>query len=362
GQSAADTALTLAVYSSPGTTPDFQTISTAAPTGSATFTVSGLAALPKATFSNTNLAVPTTQSLTIQGSTSSTVILDPYANPSGSGEQFVLVPIAGPQFTSAPGFGAPTAQARLLIVELTMGATTNEVVLYAGIDGNGDGKPNSFEQACETAAVRAGTARCIVDLAHAPAGAANAWVLIAAQQGLSGPSTVSATLATAVPSIYSASPGADNSGGRIVVTGPGHVQASDSFPVRIDWGPVENGSQDLVTPGTYYGAVLIDGASGHTGQYGFVPFSFTRAAGGDDVADALETSGARTYVLESGESLQHVFFDVPANGTLDLTTGTDGKSNVAAYVARADFPTYAASPQVAAAPPVAAAASQWTLD
>ncbi len=65
------------------------------------------------------------------------------------------------------------------------------------------------------------------------------------------------------------------------------------------------------TPGNYYGAILFDAAPGaQQGLSGYVPFSFTRSSGGDDVADALQPDVVRVLHYSAVQTtLQHVFID-----------------------------------------------------
>jgi hypothetical protein len=123
---------------------------------------------------------------------------------------------------------------------------------------------------------------------------------------------------------------------------------------------------NALAPGRYYGAVLIDALPGLDGGAAFVPFALTRAAGGDDVIDALTlgADGQRNYVIEPGESLRHIFIDIPDTRVLGVHTVEPGGGNAASmsfYAARADFPGASLSPQVDAAPPIGAAAAQWSL-
>ena len=115
------------------------------------------------------------------------------------------------------------------------------------------------------------------------------------------------------------------------VTGPGHVAVGATFPLRLFWGTSSDGFNPILPGIRYYGAALVDGVSGlgvtDLGQTAFIPLSITRSVGQDDVADALEPNAMRTLVVEPGESLQHVFIDVPADvSTLSISTAQSGGS------------------------------------
>ena len=356
GQSASDTALTLAVYSSPGAAPPFQEFTINAPVGNTSLQLGNLVALPQASFSTTSLAPATVTNMTLGVDTTPDTL---YSTFPGTGKQFVLFPIS--QISNFPGTPPPNTQGRVFIVEIAA-STATVTNLYAGIDSNGNGQPDLVEQACFSSAQAGASARCVLDLRSAPASAKNVWALVDIRAGTSGV-TNSVALSGAVPMVNVPLSG-DNSGGQLKVTGPGHVPASADFPLHLTLGSVAN----ALAPGRYYGAVMIDALPGLNGQVGFVPFALTRNAGGDDVADALEpsTDALRNYVIEPGETLQHVFVDVAGDTrTLTVISGESEANGAAAsmafYVARADFPPASGSAQIAAAPPSSAAATQWTL-
>jgi subtilisin family serine protease len=357
GQSSSDNAFALAVYSQPGSMPPFQQFTINAPTGNVILQPSGLVALPQATFSTTSLEPATLTNMNLG--------VDPtpgdlYSTFPGTGKQFVLFPIS--RISNFPGTHPPNMQGRVFIVEVASSdaAVTN---LYAGVDSNGDGQPEFVEQACTSTTQTGGTARCVIDLRGAAASARNVWALVDIPQGRSD-AQQSVALSSGV-AMVNIPPGGDASGGRLTVTGPGHVPASASFPLRLTLGSVEN----ALVPDRYYGAVTIDALPGLNGQSGFIPFALTRNPGGDDIADAIQlsTDSLRNYAIESGETLQHVFVDVAADTkSLNVITGeaeslTNSAPSMAFYVARADFPGASASPQIAAAPPSSAAVAQWTL-
>jgi subtilisin family serine protease len=359
GQAATDTALTLAVYSSPGSAPAFQQLSANGPTTNVMLNPVGLVALPQATFGTTSLwpAQVTQMNLGVDPKPG-----DLYATFPGTGKQFVLFPITW-DFTDFFGGIPPPAQARALIVEITA-STASSAILYAGVDYNGDGQPEFAEQTC-SAPVSAGSARCVVDLGGvAKQTATNAWALVDIPQGTTG-TTYSVTVSGGTPyvGVPPVPPGADFSFGQLIVTGPGHVPAGASIPLRLTAGTVVA----PVAPGRYYGAVTIDAIPGvsNIGQVGIVPFSLTRASGNDDVADALEPNATRTLSLAPGETLAHQFIDVAGQSTLLVNTRyVDGSPNTAPVnfrVTRADFPPPSASPQIAGAPGAGSGDAQWSL-
>jgi subtilisin family serine protease len=350
GQSASDTALTFAAYSSPGTAPAFREITEDKPVFDATFTLDGLVALPRATFTSAASvpATPSNMSLGVDPTPN-----DLYSKFPGTGKDFVIFPIQPDTGFSAP---LPGTFGRVFIVEIAA-STSPSATLYAGIDSNGDGQPEFAEQAC-VSPVRGAGARCVVDLRGAPANG-SVWALVDVPSGAAG-ATYSVTLSSGVP----------YTGGGSNVAGPGHVPALMSFTVRVPPGSLVN----RLSPGRYYGAILIDAVppvSGIPGQVGFVPFAVRRTSGGNDVVDPLRLGAdvQRDYKIAAGESLRHSFVDIPDTRTLYIHTGppiesylgTPPEASATFYLARSDIPPSAQSAQVAAAPSVDAAVRQWSI-
>ena len=355
GPAAADIALTVAAYASSGTAPAFRVIAAPEPVGNADFQISGLAALPQASFTATSLVPATTTNLTL-GVDPQPVNL--YDNFPGSGKQFVLFPNVYQHGVDTAAYG------RLFIVEI---AASNAPLadLYAGIDSNGDGLPNQAEQACRATATSGSTAaaRCVVDLSGA--GQVNVWALVDVPSGTAGVN-YSVTLGSGIPSVNTRAP-SGLVAQQLHVAGPGHVDAGAAFPLRVFWGP--DGADDatpLLGQGTYYGGIMIDGTRGldaaSLGQSGVVPLSLTRGAG-DDIADALHSGVERTLYYAAGESLRHTFIDAPPGTAAILVDSrlASGSGPLSFSLVRADFPQSSASPQIAAAP-VSGGALSWTLN
>ena len=357
GGDAGDIALTVAVYASPGSAQPFQQIVADAPGGSATIHVSGLAALPRATFTAASL-VPAVQSNLAMG-------VDPvpgnvYGTFPAPGRQFMLFPNVYQQGIDTASYG------RAFIVEIAS-SDAPSTRLFAGIDSNGNGQPDPDEQTCATTAqgVVAPVARCVVDLRNA--GAVNVWALVEVPSGNAN-ATYNVTLSSGIPALNVLVPqGAVAQ--QLHVVGPGHVPADANFPLRLFWGPASaSDSYYPLSTGTYYGAILIDAAPGVapnvSGSAGIVPLSITRS-GGNDVADVLFPGVLHPLVFSSSgpETLQHEFIDVPAGvTTLEIDSNrTSGGDAVSFAAVRTDFPPSSISPQIAAAPAGPSAAA-WTLD
>lgn len=357
GQSATDIALTAAVYATPGAPPPFQTIAADAPGGSATIALGGLVALPQATFTTTSLAPATATQFTLPPDPNAANL---YAKFPGTGKQFVLFP-------NVYSVGVDTASyGRVFIVEVTA-SNAPQTNLYAGIDSNGNGQPDSSEQACSSSTSNGSqtVARCVVDLRDA--GPVNIWALVDVPQGTAGVN-YSITLGSGIPAVDVVLP-TGVVAQQLRAVGPGHVPVAAGFPLRVFWGrsSADDGTLPLGS-GTYYGAVMIDGVPGQEpgslGLSGVVPLSITRS-GSDDVADVLEPDAVRQFELPGPQpALRHLFVDVPPGASVlafDTALTTAARSGVTFAAVRADFPPASPSPDIAAAP-AGTPVSTWTLD
>lgn len=345
GRAASDIALQMDVYSYPGTQPAFRDIAANGPGGHVDIALSGLAALPLATYGVAKPVLAQTTNLSLSVDPSPGKLYDAFP---GAGKQFVLLPI-GPGGADICG----PRRARVLIAEIT-GSTAQQPVLYAGVDSDGDGQPSQAEQLCTQTASLSGNvlARCAVDLSNTPSTAGNAWVLVDVPNGIAG-TTYNISLSTGV-SYFPNSGACVGDNATYFATGSGHANALQAFAPRLSW-------SNLYPVGArYYGAVLVDGAAGLSGQTAMVPFAITRS-GSNDVADALEPDATRTFVLEPGESSSHMFVDGSPNlgGYVVSTSISGGSANF--YAAQTPSPAASTSAQIAAAPPASAAVTQWTL-
>jgi subtilisin family serine protease len=358
GRAAADIALQMDVYSDPGTQPAFRDISANGPGGHIDIPLSGLAALPQATYAVTVPALAQVSDLNLPVDPNPSKLYDTFP---GTGKQFVLIPI------KQAGVGACPAQpGRVLIAEIT-GSTAQQPMLTAGIDSDGDGQPSAAEERCGSSADNNGTARCVVDLRNAPVSASNVWVLVDVPNGVAG-TNYDITLSAAVsylPGTGSCAPSANP----YLTTGPGHADARQTLPVRLAWSNLYTGSSTR-----YYGAILVDGAAGLSGQTAMLPFALARS-GSNDVADAMfpyvgsgdpppEGNGTYNYAFSAAEQLQHRFIDLPPGATSlhvqsDLTAA--GNADIQFSAVRADFPAAASSPAISAAP-AGSPAESWTLN
>ena len=172
GQTATDTQMPLDVYSSPGTAPAFQEIAASGPGGSTIVNISGLVALPDASYSVTNLIPATISDLSMSADPTPN---DIYTTLPGQGKQFVLFPIEAIVGTDFGNFS------QVFIVEVTS-TDAPQTTLYAGIDSNGDGVPEFAEQQCQMSGSGNAKLRCVIDLRDFGT-ATNVWALVDVPQG-----------------------------------------------------------------------------------------------------------------------------------------------------------------------------------
>ena len=349
GAAASDTALTLSVLASAGTAPPFVDITATAPGGSDIVTLTGLVALPQPGFSVTPLQPATYNAFDLAPDPTPN---DIYTTLPGTGKAFVMVPV-----TNIGGTDFAThAVAFIVEVEDTQAPS---LVLYAGIDYNGDGLPSAAEQTCESSATSSTAIRCVVDLRGVQA--ANVWFLIDRPDSEGGSiahiDTASAELTTGY--VLGFDPTLSQT---LFAVGPGHTGNDQPFPLRLYWTDPQQGAPPIVPDVRYFGAVSI-GASSDGGNAGLLPIGLTRIAGNDDALDAFASGDVRSRVIENGESLRHEFIDVGGTGTLTVNTQLlGGSGSVAFYAVRTDFPVSSANAAVDAAPVADASSVQWSIN
>lgn len=346
GAAASDFAMSVAALAATGAPQGYQSITAHGAGGYVDLPTGGFAELPDAAFATTSLAPAQVAQLNLGVDAQSA---DHVYELPASGRQAVLFPAR-----------ASGEVGRVFVVEIT-GSNASQVVLYAGIDANGNGTPQAAEQICSaTYTPQTPVARCVIDLHDLPAAAGQVWAVV---DVTAGNAVNSVTVSGGVAMVPEA--GAPEYGNApFIVTGPGHVAVGANFPLRLAWGGATLESNGAIAPGSYYGAILVDSAPATGGQAGYLPFAFTRVAGGDDVADALGADAARTWIVEPGESLQHAFVDLPPGMSQVIVESSlvSGSGPLQLKLVYTDFPPPSASPAIAAAPTGVVGAIQWQLD
>jgi hypothetical protein len=271
---------------------------------------------------------------------------------------------------------------RMLIAELLAG-TSAGVTLYVGADANRDGVPQANEVICQAQASESAPARCLIgpeQLAGQIDGQTY-WVLAAAPPGnldLNFTAFVSAGLPDVVlPTGANPQPLTSLSGGRTVVTGPGHAAANAAFPLRLTWevGPVPSQQRyyGALLAGTGPVASLVDNASAA------LPFALVKTITSNDISrpmlvdpvagDLSNFVASRpppAYVtLQPHEVLQRLFFDLPpatsAYESIRITTLGVAPDDIGFQAVRSDFPPASPDALVDPAPADVPPSLTWNL-
>jgi len=201
-------------------------------------------------------------------------------------------------------------QGALWLYAQTLNSTAEDLDLYVGRDDNGDGIAEASEELCNSITPDV-LERCnLYDLQ-----AGNYWILV--QNWLAtGPGGDLATVAHAaiVPSTD------DN----LAVSGPGIVQANQSFPLRLSWDNLN------ALPGEqFFGAVAIGSNRDAPTNIAMIPVVFNRS--GIAAPETFPLMNGTTHRLAIDASAFHdrLFIDVPpgANSLTVFANGADEAQN-----------------------------------
>jgi len=342
GSAANDFALTAAVFADPGSAPAFLDVATQALSGNTMLSLSGLPALPSATFAATTFVTGATQTLQLPNDPSPGTL---YTLP-GAGKQVILLPHA-PQTAGVDNL--VMANGRVQFIEVTT-PDALEVDLIAGIDTNNDGVPEQSEQLCKSSTTAGGaSARCIIDLAGVmQPPLLPVWIIV--DTFGKGGGTFTTNVTTAQPYVSALHPA-----GNAIVTGPGHVAASAPFSARLAW--------NLPAAGRYFGAALVDGAAGLSGQSGLVPVALTIDPASPHSFGALVPGANYLVQLNPGEAMTRTFVDVPQGvSTMSVTVNASPSASVAMNFSatRVDFPPFSNTAQIVDGPAPDATTVSWS--
>lgn len=351
----------------------FRDLTTATPTGHLVMDVpAGTQADALISFDTTGLLEATTAAAMLAPATG-----DPFAQPNPS-TKILLLPARASEETSyqdMPGIYVTYRNINESVIAELPETDASGYTLYLGLDSNGDGIPQPDETLCTSVSSSSTPARCIyrpIDGAHAGFGS-NFWVLVQAPAGAQG-RIFSATLSGGI-NYYSGvyrqvSRYADpDSNSTTVTVGPGLATPESAFSLRTSWlVPLQGGKR-------YYSTLLMGPDHALTASSTVVlPFAVTYNAEQTDVQSAIPlgpdgTLGGQTnLLLEPGQTLTHVFFDLPQAdhyNPIAVSVGglspasTSALGDVDVYVARADFPSASDSALVAPAPPATQGVAGW---
>jgi subtilisin family serine protease len=315
----------LALFSDPGQIPTQFDIAAQGESGFQDVGLSGLAALPDATFTATELVEPvvTTRSL-VQDETPTS----PYDSFSvGALVHIVTVPAAGPAGTLHK------------LINSTSSPTAWDVDLYVGEDLDGDNLPDESEELCVSGGPRA-VEDCAIEV-RGGAAPRNFWVLVtnfdAGVQG--GTDTATANDQVSLETVRVALDGQPT--GELTATGPGRVDSEAGFTLRLAYDDPTMAPGDRRVGFVRYGASPLV-----AGQLGETRVEIRRNVPGENAPAVLAPNATRHMRLAAGAAQDRLYLDVPPNAS-SLTVTTAGTGEVDLYLAREAAPTV---PAIAAAP------------
>jgi subtilisin family serine protease len=288
-----DAVFPVAVFSDGGELPSEWQINSDAISGWQEFVLSGLSAMPDATFTSGGLVVPTeTVEFLAQDPTDN----DPYDG--GAGVMTVMQTVP--------------ADTLWLHTE-TLSSTSRDVDLFVGLDINGDGKAQENEELCSsTSPIDLETC----DLFNPVAG--EYWVLVQNWDATNAQDAV--TLISAVVSHDTPAP--------LTASGSGIVASGEAQKVRVAWDNVS------AVPGTrMIGAVGIGTRRESPNNIGIIPVTFTKTGVAGPETLVLMDGITRGLTVSGNGTHDRIFFDIPP-GTESFTvssaaTGSDSQQNAA---------------------------------
>jgi len=314
-----DQFLTVSVFYSAGDLPGEWFIADARNGGWTSFQLSGLAAMPDATFLSGGLQAPKRRVETLSEDPSNG---NPYNGGPGVFTEWHELP-----------------EGALWLYAETLQSTAEDIDLYVGRDDNGNGVAEEDEELC-TSTTPTDLERC--DLYDQPPG--DYWILVqnwtASSGGFTGSGEDEVTLLSA-----GIGPGANNN---LVATGPGIVPAGSAFTVRLSWDDLP-----AVTGEQWLGAVGIGTSRDKPNNVGVIPVYFNRN-GITQSTFPLFDGVERRLAVAAGAAPDRLFIDVPA-GASGLTVTAEGidpqhSGELTLQLKRLSFAAGLADPPFAAAP------------
>ena len=281
-----DSVFPLAIFADGGELPAQWDINSDSVAGWQEFELSGLAAMPDATFTSGGFVEPT---VTVENLPQDPDNDSPYDGATGVMTVWQKV----------------QADALWLHTE-TLASTAEDLDLFVGRDTNGDGQAQESEELCSSTSP---TEIELCDLFTPVAG--NYWILV---------QNWTATNATDEVTLKSAVVGKDTES-RLAVTGEGIIPAAASHKVRLSWDNVN------VVPGAeMIGAVGIGTSREQANNIGIIPVTFTKTGVEAPETIVLMSGVKRGLTLAGSGTHDRSFIDVPT-GASALTisaTGADG--------------------------------------
>lgn len=285
-----DQFLTVSVYSDGGELPGELTISSDLDGGWQEVSLSGLVALPDATYTSGGLARPTT---TVNRLVQDPTDDDPYDGGEGS---FTV-------WHSAPN-------GVLWLYAETLASTSLDLDLFVGRDENGDGFPQAFEELCTSTS---SDELELCELYDQPPG--DYWIVVQNWEGGEEAGDEARLVHAAI------GPSAD---ANFAATGPGIAGAGETIPLRLSWNNVN------ALPGDeYFGAVGIGSRREKPNNIGVIPVRFRRTGIAAPETLPLMNGSIHQLALAANSTHDRIFIDIPP-GTSRLTFeagGANGQQN-----------------------------------
>jgi len=285
-----DQHLTVSVYADGGDLPEEVTISSDLNGGWQEVLLSGLVAMPEATFSSGGLVRPTTtDELLVQDPTDD----DPYDGGDGTFTEW-----------------HPSPNGLLWLYAETLASTSEDLDLFVGRDDNGDGFPQAFEELCTSTS---SNELELCELYDLPPG--DYWIVV--QNWTAG--QVEGDDVRLVHAAVGPSPDAN-----FVATGPGITSTGETIPLRLSWDNVN------ALPGDeYFGAVGVGSSRETPNNMGVIPVRFNRTGIANPETFPLMNGSVHQLALAANNNHDRLFIDIPP-GTNQLTVeagGADGLQN-----------------------------------
>ena len=276
-----DAVFPVAVFADGGDLPFEWKINTNDTSGWQEFELSGLAAMPDATFTSGGLVEPTR---TVMQLSQDPTDDDPYDG--GEGVMTILQTVPA---------------GSLWLHTQVLPSTSADIDLFVGLDTNGDGKAQESEELCTSTSP---TNIEFCDLFTPAAG--QYWVLVQNWEATNVQDSV--TLKSAVVSNDTASP--------LSASGSGIVPMNASQKIRVSWDDVS------AIPGKeLMGAVGIGTRRETPNNIGIIPVSFTKTGVAQPETLVLMNGIDRGLTIGAGGTHDRMFFDIPP-GTDTFTVST----------------------------------------
>jgi subtilisin family serine protease len=278
------------------------------------FSLSGLVALPDATFRSGGLRPAERRvEVLVQDPTDD----DPYDGGEGVFTQWHSLPQGG-----------------LWLYAETLQSTAEDLDLYVGRDDNGDGLADESEELCSST-TPLDLERC--DLYDVPPG--DYWILVQNWEATNADGDEATLLSAGIAA----------GDGSLAASGPGIVGSGEEFALRLSWNNV------AALPGEeWLGAVAVGTRRSDPTNIGVIPVHFTRSGISQPGTFALFDGVDHQLALDAGAGHDRLFIDVPPGaGSLTVSAEAleaDMNDGLELELRRLDFDAALVDPPFAAAP------------